>query len=68
MSRRDRNTSGRPVARAAAKYTVYNVTEPAELMEFLMKKMAGISRTRVKALLTNRYSGPHQSVLTLFCL
>ena len=41
MSRRDRNTSGRPVARAAAKYTVYNVTEPAELMEFLMKKMAG---------------------------
>lgn len=28
MSRRDRNTSGRPVARAAAKYTVYNVTEP----------------------------------------
>ena len=36
MSRRDRNTSGRPVARAAAKYTVYNVTEPAELMEFLM--------------------------------
>ena len=44
----------RPVARAAAKYTVYNVTEPSELMEFLMKKMSGISRTRVKALLTNR--------------
>jgi 23S rRNA pseudouridine1911/1915/1917 synthase len=44
----------RPVARAAAKYTIYNVTEPSELMEFLMKKMSGISRTRVKALLTNR--------------
>lgn len=54
MSRRNRNAGGRPVARAAAKYTIYNVTEPAELMEFLMKKMAGISRTRVKALLTNR--------------
>ena len=36
MSRRDRNTRGRPVARAVAKYTVYNLTEPAELMEFLM--------------------------------
>lgn len=44
----------RPLPRAAAKYTVYPVTEPTELMEFLMKKMAGISRTRVKALLSNR--------------
>lgn len=50
-----RNTNGRrPLPRAAARYTVYPVTEPAELMEFLIKKMAGISRTRVKALLTNR--------------
>lgn len=39
---------------AASRYTIYNVTEPMELMDFLMKKMAGISRTRVKALLTNR--------------
>ena len=54
MSRKNQQGSGRPRARAAAKYTIYNVTEPAELMEFLMKKMAGISRTRVKALLTNR--------------
>ncbi len=45
---------GRPRARAAAKYTVYNVTEPDELMSFLMKSMAGISRTRVKSLLTHR--------------
>lgn len=44
----------RPVARAATKCTVLNVTEPAELMAFLMQKMAGISRTRVKALLSNR--------------
>ena len=42
------------VARAATKYTTLNVTEPAELMAFLMEKMAGISRTRVKALLSNR--------------
>jgi 23S rRNA pseudouridine1911/1915/1917 synthase len=47
-------TSGRPVARAAAKYTVFNVDEPAELMDFLMKKMAGISRNKVKGLLVNR--------------
>lgn len=54
MSRLEQNKGGRPRARAAAKYTIYNVTEPGELMEFLMKKMAGISRTRVKALLSNR--------------
>ena len=51
---KERNNNGRPVARAAAKYTVLNVTEPAELMDFLMKKMAGISRNKVKSLLTNR--------------
>lgn len=45
---------GRLRARAASKYTVFNVTEPDELMAFLMKKMAGISRTRVKTLLANR--------------
>ena len=54
MSRKNQQGSGRPRARAAAKYTIYNVTEQAELMEFLMKKMAGVSRTRVKALLSNR--------------
>lgn len=41
-------------ARAAAKYVTYNVTEAAELMDFLMKKMAGISRNKAKALLANR--------------
>ena len=49
-----RNNSGRPVARRAAQYTIYNVTEPAELMDFLMAKMAGISRNKVKSMLTNR--------------
>ena len=51
---RGKKFTGRPAARAASKYTVYNVTEPAELMAFLMAKMPGISRNKVKALLTNR--------------
>ena len=54
MSRGKNNKSGKPVARAVAKYTVYNVNEPAELMDFLMQKMAGISRSKVKTMLTNR--------------
>ena len=51
---RGRNNTGRPVARAASKYTEFQVTQPAELMEFLMQKMSGISRNKVKSLLTNR--------------
>ncbi len=39
------------MARAASKYTIYNVNEPAELMDFLMKKMDGISRSKLKAIL-----------------
>ncbi len=54
MSRAKISKDGRPLARAASRYTTYKVNEPAELMEFLMTKMAGISRTRVKAMLTNR--------------
>ena len=54
MSRGRRNTTGRPMARKAAKYTILNVTEPAELMEFIIKKMDGISRNKVKSLLSNR--------------
>lgn len=42
------------MAKAAAQYTIYNVHEPAELMAFLMQKMAGISRNKVKTLLANR--------------
>ena len=54
MEDRKNRQGGRPVARAATKYTAFKVKEGAELMEFLMKEMSGISRTRVKALLTNR--------------
>lgn len=53
MSRK-RNTTVRPLARRANRYTVFNVTEPAELMDFLMKKMDGISRNKVKSMLANR--------------
>ena len=54
MARGRKKGTGRPMARAAAKYTIYNVSEPAELMDFLMQKMAGISRNKVKTLLANR--------------
>ena len=54
MENRNRNNGRRQQTRPVSKYTEFNVTEPAELMAFLMKKMDGISRTRVKALLSNR--------------
>lgn len=54
MSRSGRNKDGRPLPRAVAKYTIYNVYEQAELMDFLMRKMAGISRNKVKTMLANR--------------
>ena len=55
MSRGRRNPgAARPLGRKVAKYTILNVTQPAELMEFLMQKMSGISRNKVKAMLTNR--------------
>lgn len=66
MSRRNQNRSGRPMARAAAKYTIYNVTEPDELMAFLIKKMDGVSRTRVKALLSNRVVLVDNVIVTQF--
>lgn len=54
------------MARAAAKYTIYNATEPDELMAFLMKKMDGVSRTRVKALLSNRVVLVDNVIVTQF--
>lgn len=53
MAKKNKNT-GRPVARAKTQFTDYHVTEDAELMDFLMKKIAGISRTSVKSLLAKR--------------
>ena len=54
MATRDRRPAGNRVPRRANKYIEFNVNEDMELMAFLMKEMSGISRTRVKALLTNR--------------
>lgn len=54
MENKRKNSGRGSQSRPASKYTEFNVTEPDELMSFLMKKMNGISRTRVKALLSNR--------------
>ncbi len=40
--------------KAANHYTDYKVTEPAELMQFLMTRITGISRTKAKELLSQR--------------
>lgn len=45
-----RNTSG--AAYAASKYTELIVRQPAMLMDFLMQEMSGISRNKVKAILS----------------
>ena len=66
MARKNFKANKPIMARAAAKYTTYRVSEPGELMEFLMKKMAGISRTRVKALLTNRVVLVDNTIQTLY--
>lgn len=63
---RERKKSGRPAARAAAKYTIYNVSEPAELMDFLMQKMAGISRNKVKNLLASRVILVDNAIVTQY--
>lgn len=63
---RGRNKSGKPSGRAAAKYTIYNVSEPAELMDFLMQKMAGISRNKVKSLLANRVILVDNAIVTQY--
>lgn len=46
------NRKNRP--RSAAQPIIYNVYESCPLMDFLMKKMAGISRNKVKSLLAHR--------------
>ena len=63
---REKNNTGRPIARRAPKYTEFFVTEPAELMDFLMKKMSGISRNKVKALLTNRVVLVNNTITTQY--
>lgn len=52
MSRNNKERANQP--HHAQKFTNFTVTQPAELMAFLMEKMSGISRTKVKTLLTHR--------------
>ena len=66
-----RNTKRGPEAsarnnmpRTANKYTIYNVHEEIGLMDFLMKVMSGISRTRVKAFLSNRVVSVDKKIQT----
>ena len=40
--------------KAANTYTNYPVSEPSELMKFLMESITGISRTKAKELLSQR--------------
>lgn len=65
MSRKKKG-DGKPIARNKPQYTVYNVNKPAELMSFLMENMAGISRTSVKAMLSNRRVYVDNHIVTAF--
>ena len=56
----------KPRARAASESTVYSVKEEAGLMEFLMRSMAGISRTKVKSMLRNRAVSVDNTIQTHF--
>lgn len=55
-----------PLARAKAKYTVYPVKGQAELMDFLMKALDGISRTAAKSLLAHRQVLVDNVITTLY--
>lgn len=61
---RKRNAGRTFSAQAPAR--IYKVNEPDELMAFLMKKMDGISRTRVKALLSNRVVSVNNAIQTQY--
>lgn len=52
--------------KAANHYTNYPVTEPAELMQFLMTRIAGISRTRAKELLSQRMVYVNNEIVTQY--
>ena len=54
ITKKKKEKKSKPVARAKAKYTAYSVKEASELMDFLMNKIDGISRTTAKSLLSKR--------------
>lgn len=65
MSRTHKDRVPRP-SRAVAQYTTFHVSRPAELMQFLMEVMSGISRNKVKSLLTNRTVYVDQVITTQY--
>lgn len=52
--------------KAANHYTDYPVKEPAELMQFLMNRVSGISRTRAKELLSQRMVYVDKEIVTQY--
>lgn len=52
--------------KAANHYTDYPVKEPAELMQFLMNRISGISRTRAKELLSQRMVYVDKEIITQY--
>lgn len=65
MSRTRKDSFPRP-PRAAAQYTTFHVRQADELMPFLLKAMPGISRNKVKTLLTNRTIYVDQVITTQY--
>ncbi len=65
MSRTRKDNAPR-APRAMTKYTTFQVHQNAELMQFLMEKMNGISRNKVKSLLTKRVVYVNQVITTQY--
>ena len=52
--------------KAANHYTTYTVKEPAELMQFLMNTISGISRTKAKEYLSQRMVYVNKEIITQY--
>ncbi len=52
--------------KAANHYTTYTVKEPAELLQFLMQTIAGISRTKAKEYLSQRMVYVNNQIITQY--
>ncbi|MCD8165035.1 MAG: pseudouridine synthase [Bacteroides sp.] len=61
-----KNKKNAPKTAGKPKYNEYVVKEPAELMDFLMNTLAGISRTTAKSLLSHRQVMVDKLITTLY--
>ncbi len=52
--------------KAANHYTDYHVSEPAELLTFIMNKVAGVSRTKAKEMLSQRMIYVNKEIITQY--